>query len=92
MGREIRKCLVDAVTGTVFNFLAVREFLDIDQLNVNENDVIREMRELYPDLNDNEIKRALEDVIYDIKNSDTSVCYNDELSLLIVQLILDKFS
>jgi len=92
MGTEIKKCLIETVTNTVFNFLAVRDLININELDNIKNELLKEIKEYYPDRKEEDIHQAIEDVIYDIRNSMTSVCYYDELPLVIVQLILNKLS
>ena len=92
MGTEIKKCLVETVTDTVFNFLAVRDLIDVNELDNVKDELLKEIKEYYPDRKEEDIRQAIEDVIYDIRNSMASVCYYDELPLVIVQMILNKLS
>jgi len=84
--------LVETVSDTVFNFLAVRDLIDVNQLDYVKDELLKVIKEYYPDRKEEEIRQAIEDVIYDIRNSMTSVCYYDELPLVIVQEILDMLS
>jgi len=92
MAKEIKKCLVETVTDTVFNFLAVRDLIDVNQLDYVKDELLKVVKEYYPDRKEEDIRQAIEDVIYDIRNSMASVCYYDELPLVIVQEILDMLS
>ena len=84
--------MVETVSDTVFNFLAVRDLIDVNQLDYVKDELLKVIKEYYPDRKEEEIRQAIEDVIYDIRNSMTSVCYYDELPLVIVQEILDMLS
>ena len=92
MGTEVKKCLIETVTDTVFNFLAIRDLIDVNELDNVKDELLKEIKEYYPDRKEEDIRQTIEDVIYDIRNSMTSVCYYDELPLTVVQLILNKLS
>ena len=92
MGTEIKRCLIETVTDTVFNFLAVRDLIDVNELDNVKDELLKEIKEYYPDRKEEDIRQAIEDVIYDIRNSMASVYYYDELPLVIVQMILNKLS
>jgi hypothetical protein len=89
---EIKKCLIESVSNTVFTYEAIRDLIDVNELDNIKEQLVTTIKELYPELSKEQITEEVESVIFDIKTSDTYVCYYDELPLVIIKEIVNMLS
>jgi hypothetical protein len=86
---EIKRCLIESVSNTVFTYEAIRDLIDVSKLDNIKEKLATTIKELYPELSKEQIMEEIESVIFDIQTSDAYVCYHDTLPLVIIKEIIN---
>jgi len=86
---EIKRCLIESVSNTVFTYEAIRDLIDVSKLDNIKEKLVTTIKELYPELSKEQIMEEIESVIFDIQTSDAYVCYHDTLPLVIIKEIIN---
>ena len=89
---QIKRCLVESVSNSVFTYEAIRDLIDVNKLNDIKEKLATTIKQLHPELSKEQIMEEIKSVIYDIQTSDAYVCYHDTLPLVITQEILNTLS
>jgi len=67
---QIKRCLVESVSNSIFTYEAIRDLIDVNKLNDIKEKLATTIKQLYPELSKEQIMEEIKSVIYDIQTSD----------------------